>query len=203
MRLSPLPVGTEDCLPLMGWSRLGFCGRRLLTTRFLWRRRRGLVRLRLGSRGMSNLGLWSRSMLNLCWSRFDFLLWRRGLMGLRLGSRGMSSLGLRSSRMTDLGGWRLIYLLGLHGGDGSRSRHRLAVGLGHCSCPRRRDIPLHWLCFLRRRWGHGSLRDWRGWRACLSFAGRCYRAARSHRRMGSILPGRQVHCWTWRRLVLW
>ena len=120
-KISQLPqsiyVGPEDCLPLLGWSRLGFCGRRLLTTRLLWRRRRGLarlrlgsrgmsnrrlwsrsmlnacwgrglLRLRLGSRGMSNRGLWSRSMLNTCWGRFDFLLWRRGLMGLRLDGGG-------------------------------------------------------------------------------------------------------------------
>ena len=69
-KIPPLPqsiyVGPEDCLPLSGWSRLGFCGRRLLTTRLLWRRRRGLARLRLGSRGMSNRRLWSRSMLNAC-----------------------------------------------------------------------------------------------------------------------------------------
>jgi hypothetical protein len=86
-------------------------------------------------------------MLNLCWSRFDFLLWRRGLMGLRLDSSGMSSLGLRSSCMMDLGGRHSIYLLGLHGGDGSRSCHRLAMGLGHYRWPRCRDSPLHWISF--------------------------------------------------------
>ena len=81
--------GFEATYRLWRWSRLTFCGLMLLTAL----RRRSLASLRLGSRGVGNLRLRSRSML-------DLRRWR-SLVNLRLSSRGMSNLRLKSWSMLD------------------------------------------------------------------------------------------------------
>jgi hypothetical protein len=90
-------------------------------------RRRALVSPRLGNWGLPNLGLRSRSMMDLGRWRFDFLLRRCSLVYLRLGSWGLPNLGLRSRSMMDLGSWSFDFLHRrgpLHFGSRFWSGHR-------------------------------------------------------------------------------
>ena len=132
--------------------------------------------------------------------RFDFLLRRCSLMYLRLGNWGLRNLGLRSRSMMDLGRWRFDFLLRrcslmyLRLGNrrlpnlGLRSRSMMDLGRWRFDFLLRRG-PLHFGS--RFRSGHRpGLRDWRGLR---------FRVARSRRSMRSILLGRQITCWLWRR----
>jgi hypothetical protein len=94
--------GERRTLTLWRWSRLTFFGLMFSTVLLGFPRRRSLLSRPFNRRGVDNLGLRCRSMLDLWRRRFDFALRRRSLLSRPFSRRGVDNLGLRHRSMLDL-----------------------------------------------------------------------------------------------------